>query len=292
MLNYYLYKIGQYIALRLPVRFAYGLARLLSDIRYCYASLDRAEVTSNLKAIFPQKDEKEIAKIRRNMFRNFAKYLVDFFRFEQIDRKYIAENITLKNFDILDRELKKKKGVIVLTAHLGNWELGGAVVGVLNYPFWAVALPHKNKKVDAFFNGQRERKGVNIIPFGKAARLCLELLKAGSIVALVGDRDFSKDRGIVTPFLGREASLPKGPAAFALKTGASIVPGFLIRNPDDSFTMTIEEPLTVATAKAHDENALKEVVRRYTIVMERYIRKYPEQWYMFKRFWVNTDQNT
>jgi len=124
------------------------------------------------------------------MFRNFAKYLVDFFRFPLIDRAYISRYISIKNLKYIDESANMGKGVILLTAHLGNWELGGLVLGVLGYKIWAVALPHKNKKVNEFFNQQRESKGITVIEFGKAARTCLKVLKEKKLLALVGDRDF------------------------------------------------------------------------------------------------------
>jgi len=286
MLNYFLYRIGQFIALHLPVRLAYKLAVFFSDLQYAFAFADRRAVYGNLRAIFPQLPDKEILAIRRKMYRNFAKYLVDFFRFEKIDGRYISQNIRLENTGYFDEALAKGKGAIVLTAHLGNWELGGAVIALCGYPFWVVALPHTHKKVNDFFNNQRESKGIKVIPSGKAAvRSCLGLLAVNKMVALVGDRDFA-ERGAVLDFFGRPAFFPEGPAAFALKTGASIVPGFLIRNTDDTFTLRIEKPIEVEPYSGRNRDIVG-VISRYKNIIEDYIRKYPDQWYMFKQFWMD-----
>jgi lauroyl/myristoyl acyltransferase len=86
MFDYLLYRIGQFIALSLPLRLGYKTAIFISDLRYIFAAADRNNVEANLKAIFPQKNRKELHVIRRRMFRNFAKYLVDFFRFSKIDQ--------------------------------------------------------------------------------------------------------------------------------------------------------------------------------------------------------------
>ena len=267
--------------LHLPLKFSYILAVFVSDLHYIFADKDRQYTMANLKAIFPDKTNKEIRKIRRGMFRNFAKYLVDFFRFPIIDESYIRHYITIENRGYIDDALARKKGVIVLTAHLGNWELGGLVLGVLGYPFWAVALPHKNTKVNDFFNSRRESKGVHVIQFGKAARMCLSLLKDNCMVALVGDRDFSNDAGTVIDFLGKRTYLPKGPAKFALKTGAAILPGFMVRNPDDTFTLRIEKPIVCGTA-----DTVETVTGEYKKIIEGYIKQYPHQWYMFRKFWI------
>lgn len=280
MVNYILYRTGEFIALHLPLWLSYKIAVFVSDLHYIFSAADRRAVTGNLKAIFPEKRNQEIRNIRIWMFRNFAKYLVDFFRFSKIDGGYIKKNIKIENINHLDEALSRKKGVIILTAHLGNWELGGVVVALSGYPFWVVALPHKSKKVDKFFNFQRESKGVKVIPLGKAARQCLNVLSENKVLALAGDRDFS-EKGAIVEFFGKPAMFPEGPAAFSLKTGCAIVPGFMIRNKDDSFTLRFEGAIN------HNDNDPLKLIERYKIVIEEYIRKYPEQWYMFRKFWIS-----
>jgi KDO2-lipid IV(A) lauroyltransferase len=284
MYNYFLYKIGQFIALRLPIRLGYKLAIFISDLRYIFAKVDRANVTANLKVIFPDKNEKEIARIRLEMFRNFAKYLVDFFRFPKIDLNYIKQNIRIENSHYFNESLSKGKGVIALSAHIGNWELGAATIALLGYPFLAVALPHKHKKVNSFFNSQREAKGIKVIPFGKAVRNCLDALKENKIVALVGDRDFS-EKGMVLDFFGKPTFLPEGAAAFSLKTGASIVPAFMLRDKDDKFILKLEKPIEY-TATTNRNNDIVEIIKRCKSIIEYYIRKYPDQWLMYRKFWI------
>jgi KDO2-lipid IV(A) lauroyltransferase len=285
MFNYILYRIGQFIALSLPIKLAYGIAILVSDAHYLFADKDRRAVRENLKVIFPQKSEREIRRIRLKMSRNFAKYLADFFRFEKIDKEYIKNNIRIENKHYLDEALSKGKGVIIVTAHLGNWELGAVVVALSGYPFWVVVLPHKDKRVDNFFNFQRKSKGINVIPLGKAVRTCLNVLKEDKVLALAGDRDFT-EKGIVLDFFGKPAFFPEGTAAFSLKTGASIVPGFMLRNNDDTFTLKIEKPLEFSPSGAKERD-LRELITIYKNIFEDYIRRFPEQWYMFRKFWIS-----
>ncbi len=187
--------------------------------------------------------------------------------------------------------MARGKGVIVLTAHLGNWELGGVVIALSGYPLWVVALPHKNKLVDEFFTNQRKEKGIHVMYLGKAVRKCLSLLGDNKMVALVGDKDFSESR-IEVDFFGKRSYLPPGPAAFAMKTGAAIVPGFLVRNEDDSFTLRILKPiepnLSALPPESDDKNErLSEIISSYKSIIEEYIKKFPDQWYMFRRFWIS-----
>ncbi|MFA5099865.1 MAG: lysophospholipid acyltransferase family protein, partial [Candidatus Omnitrophota bacterium] len=101
------------------------------------------------------------------------------------------------------------------------------------------------------------------------------------IVALVGDRDFSNDAGIITEFFGKKTYLPKGPAGFALKTGALILPGFMIRNPDDTFTLRLEKPIVCSPS-----DTIETITDKYKSIIEKYIVEYPHQWYMFRKFWA------
>jgi lauroyl/myristoyl acyltransferase len=291
MINYLLYKLGEFVALAVPLKIGYKIAAFFSDLHYFFAKVDRAEVTSNLKTIFPEKTDKEIARIRITIFRNFAKYLVDFFRYPLVNKDYIDKNVRVANQHYFDEALARGKGVVVLTAHIGNWELGGVTIGLLGYPFWVVALAHKNKKIDEFFNKRRESMKMKVIPFAKAVRQCFKVLKENQMVALVGDKDYTKEGGVIVDFFGKPTSLPQGPAAFALMTGAVILPGFMLREPDDSFTLYMEKPIEPAQGKDYkNENDLKEMVDRYKVIMEDYIRKYPDQWYMFREFRVKNDK--
>ena len=284
MFNYYIYRFGKFLALALPLRLVYFLAAFLAQAYYLFAFSDRRAVKANLRVIFPKESNRQLGKISRMVFRNFAKYLVDFFRFEKLNRQYIDKNIKLENLHYFDEALAKGKGVVVLTAHLGNWELGGVVIAQLGYPFWVVALPHKNKKVNDFFDTQRNKKGVKVIAMGKAVRSCITEIRKNHMVALVGDRDFT-EKGIIIDFFGRPTHFPEGPAALSLLTGASIVPGFMLRNPDNSFTLRIEKPIAF-TSTGNKAQDLADLIGVYRNIFQDYIRKYPEQWYVFRRFWV------
>ena len=284
MIHYLIYKIGQIIALYLPLRLAYKVAVVFSDLHYLFAWRDRRNVAANLEVIFPQKTKPEIRRIRKIVFRNFAKYLVDFFRFKKLNRDYVKENVHFENLAYLDSALDAAKGVIILTAHIGNWELGGVAVAIKGYPIAAVALPHRHKKVDMFFNSQRESSGLRVIPLGQAARDSLKALRQNQIIALVGDRDFT-NKGEIIDFLGMPTYLPEGPAVFSLKTGASILPVFVLRESDDTFTLKFEKPIEF-NPTGDKINDRRNLIFQYKLVIEDYIRHYPEQWLMFRRFWA------
>jgi KDO2-lipid IV(A) lauroyltransferase len=285
MIYYLIYKMGVFIALHLPLKWAYRVAIFLSDLRYIFAYKDRANIAANLRAIFPKKSISKIKAIRLAMTRNFAKYLVDFFRFSLLERDNIKNFVEIVNINYVEEALSKGKGVVVVTAHIGNWELAGVTVALLGYPIGAVALPHRHKSVDNFFNYQRKRLGLIVIPLGHAARHCLNLLHENKIIALAGDRVFNTT-GILLDFFGLPTYLPQGPAAFSLKTGASIIPGIMIRNPNDTFKLIFEKPIEFHPSGDKGQDIIQ-LTCKYKKIVEDYICRYPEQWFMFRKFWVD-----
>ncbi|MBL7198104.1 MAG: lysophospholipid acyltransferase family protein [Candidatus Omnitrophica bacterium] len=282
MHKYILYKIGKFLALRLSLKAAYAIAVFLSDFHFLISRTDRRAVIGNLNAIFP--NAKENLNLSREVFRNFGKYLVDFFRIEKLNRDKIEKVIKIENLEVIDKILAQKRGIIILSAHMGNWELGGMIMGFLGYPIYGVILPHKDKRTDSLFNRQREIFGERVIPLGRAARSCIECLNNNKIIALVGDRDFTTG-GIIEDFFGRESLIPKGPAGFSLKTGSPIVPGFVIRQKDDSFKLIFGEPIEPSITDNKD-NDLHDLTKRCLRIIEDYIKKYPSQWLMFRKFWL------
>ena len=244
-------------------------------------------VRDNLKTILPNTDE--LPRLTREVFRNFGKYLVDFFRMVyDVDDRFIKERLKIKNAQYLKEVSEKGKGVLFLTAHMGNWEMGAVILSMLGYPSIAVALPHKERPVNDLFNQQREARGVIVVPTNTAVRRCLNALHENGAVAILADRDFSTN-GEILDFLGRKALIPKGAATLSIKTGAAILPMFLLREKDDSFTLHIESPIyppQVSSGELEKETVLA-IMKRHTDVIEKKVREFPTQWLMFRRFWVH-----
>lgn len=286
MFKYYLYKIGQFLVNHIPQKISYKLAGIISDAHYFTSLKDKKAVRNNLENILHSK--KDLSRLSREMFRNFGRYLVEFFQIERtVNKEYIKEKVKIKNIERINQVLDKGKGGLILSAHIGNWELGAVVLGALGYTLNAIALPHKERKVNNLFNHQRESKGIEVIPINKAAYRCIRALKNNELVAVLADRDFGSS-GEILDFLGRKAIIPRGAAVFSEKTGAPVVPIFSIREKDNSFTLYICEPIfppEPVKGMGKPEAVLK-IMRQYTAVMEDIIRRYPSQWMMFRKFWV------
>ncbi len=282
MLNFLLYKIGAFIAQIFPRRISYRLAEFFADLHLFFSAKDKTALINNLSIILPE--DNHLPELAREVSRNFGRYLVDFFRFPLVDKRFINENIKLENLNYIDESLKKGKGAIIVSGHLGSWELGSVALAFNGYKVAEVVLPHKKKLVDDFFNRQREEKGIEVIPLNAAPRKCLEYLKENKIIVLLVDRDYTQN-GLVVDFLNKKALLPKGAAVFSLKTGAPIIPGFIWRNNDHTFTLHFDRPLEPAYTKEHNFD-VEFLMRGCLSVLERYIKQFPTQWLMFREFWV------
>jgi KDO2-lipid IV(A) lauroyltransferase len=286
MFKFLLYKIGQFFVTNLSLKVSYRLATFFSDLQYFFSPRDRRSVVNNLRQIMGDRDDLRV--LAREVFRNFGLYLVEFFRSEKmLTRDYVKQNIQVKDIERIGQVLEKGKGAIILTAHIGNWEMGAAAVSLLGYPLVAIALPHKERPVNELFNHQRQAKGVAVVSTNIAVRKCVDTLRKNGLVAIIADRDFS-DHGEIIDFLGRKVLIPKGAAVFALKTGAAIVPTFLIRQPGNTFVLSVEEPIWPPTPQEKDKNIdkqfLTDLMKRYAKVIEDQIKLYPTQWLMFREF--------
>lgn len=275
---YFLYLLGALIAKLFPRRLCYFIAKFLALAQFRFSLKDRQVVIYNLSPIF--NDTEKTIKYAKEVFINFAYYLTDFFRYGRVTADFIKKYVKITGLENLNSSLSAGKGAIALTAHLGNYEFAGTVVSSLGYPVAAVALPHKNKHINEFFNKRRRRVNIKVIPTGSTVKGCLSVLKKNSILALLGDRDFS-DSGHIFKMFSRSARFPRGPAYFSLKSGAVIIPAFLIRENRDYYHLFFEEPIDTSN-KVNEQD----IIKSYIFILEKYIKLYPGQWYMFGKYWI------
>jgi KDO2-lipid IV(A) lauroyltransferase len=263
----------------------------VADLYVLFDKRGRQCVISNLKQIQTSSgvalSPRALHSLARENFLNFAKYLVDFFKFLRLDRQRMERIVHYNNLPaVLDGLLQHEKGVIFVSAHLGNWELGAAALAALGYRFNAVALWVPDEKLNNLYQHYRMSRGIHPIPFGRAARECIAALRRNEVVAVIGDRDFSAANRTVE-FFGRPARLPEGPAKLALATGAPLLPTFMVRLPDDTFAYIVDEPIWADKSR----QTVDDIMRQVAVALERVIRQHSEQWFLFHDLWdIETDR--
>jgi KDO2-lipid IV(A) lauroyltransferase len=168
MFQYLFYKLGLFIIHSVPRSWSYRFAEFAARLHFQTSFKDRNAVIHNLSQITGRKDG--LTDDARKVFVNFGHYLVDFFlMYKTVDRKFVEERVTVVNRHYLDEIVAYSKGCVLLTAHIGNWEMGAAVLDKIGHPVTAIALPHKNPQVNVLFNSQREAHGVIDV----VSRLCV-----------------------------------------------------------------------------------------------------------------------
>ena len=290
-MKYYWLKLAELLARLFPRRVAYGVARRVADFYVLFDKRGRECVISNLKQIQAGSgvalSPRALHSLARENFLNFAKYLVDFFKFLRFDRERMGSIVHYGNLpSMLDGLLQQGKGVLFVSAHLGNYELGASALAALGYKFNGVALWVPDKKLNNLYQQYRISRGVRPIPFGRAARECIAALRRNEVVGVIGDRDFTTSTRTVE-FFGRPARLPDGPAKLALATGAPLLPAFMIRLPDDTFAYIVDEPIWADKSR----QSVEDVMRLVAMAFERVIRQHSEQWFLFHDLWdLETDR--
>ena len=272
------YCTAQWLSNRLPSGCAFSLAERLADCRWRSSSVDRRTVQQNLAMLAGSTVSVGDARVRE-VFRNFGRYLVEFFAMHRVERPQVE----VEGREHLSDARLHGRGAILLTAHVGNWEVAAVAIRRMGFPVAAVALAHDDLVMDRLFNAQRERCGIRVIPLGReAARRSLQSLRDGTLLGLLGDREFG-DKGLTLSMFGGRVSLPRGPATLSVRAAVPLVPTFLIREGRWRFRLCLEPPIWPPAHGDH-ERAVHELTRSYAEILQRYLRRVPEQWLMFQPF--------
>jgi len=281
IIQYLLHLGANLLALSLPPPAKHWVALRVSELYFIFNRKGRKAVENNLRFI-PTREDK--TRLPLKIFHSFGKCAADFASVPRFKNwRHFSKRLEIVNNEYLDKAYREGKGVIALTAHIGNWEWGGVALALKGYPTSAIVLLHQNPLVDRIFVKKREEKKVKIIPLGTSFRESYRRLKKGEVVAILGDRNIGGS-GIEVNFFGKPAYLPKGPAALAYRTGASIVPGFVIRKKDNRYTLYFEPALDLYKGKDREE-FIRVNTQKIAQVIEKYILLYPEQWVVFEKIW-------
>ena len=282
-MTYWFYRLVAFFVRILPLKGAYWLGLRICDLMFFVNRRGRRAVREHIRIIFAHQGILPSRRIldgcARKTFQYFGKYLADFIRFRKLTPAGIRDSVSIQGLEHLDAIRDSKRGAIMLTAHYGNWELGGAFIASMGIPIHAVVRPVPSPALERIFNFFRQQRGLRVIPLAHAATGIAKVLKRGEVVALVGDRDFTGN-GRPWNFFGRETSLPRGAAWFSHRTGLPIYMGFATRAPDDTFILRILPPID--PAQAGSEEAIQ---ARIAAVMEDTIARDPCQWFIFDPFW-------
>lgn len=286
MARYGLFFCSSWIT-RLPYSLVKGVTRVLIAIGFCVTIRLKQISRESLRIAFGQtKNKKEIEDIVRKCFDNFGKGMVELMYF-MAHPAMIKEKVMIDGKEHLDRALQGGKGAILVSAHFGNFPLMLLRLAQEGYKINAIIRPARDAEIEKYFIRQRTQLGLNTI-YSQPRKQCVDnairALRNNELVFIPLDQNFGNGAGVFVEFFGQQAATATGPVVFAQRTGAPILPMFIIRENDDDHRILIELPL-VLEIRDSDEEMMRVNVAKITQLIEKYIRKYPHEWGWMHRRW-------
>ncbi len=268
---------------------AIALAGWLGRVWYLVDARHRRVAKSNLVNAFPDWPYRTVCRTARGVCRHFARVLIDFLRLPRYaDARYRARWVRVEGEEHVRAAQALGRGVILLGAHWGNWELMGLVCAALGYRVSAIARTVGSRGMTRFVNETRGVTGMRVFDKMQAARSTLAALKAGECVGILVDQNDAVT-GIAARFFGRECATTPALASFALKTGAPVVPAFCTLDEDGRYAARFGPP--VAPPQTGDtDREVAEMTQRVTSCVEARVRERPEQWFWVHRRWKPFDR--
>jgi len=269
----------------LPRRLARLLVRILTWTAYLSLGRLRGVGERNLELALPQLSSKARKKILRHVFRNLGWQLVEFCRLP----RYTAENtrhwIRTEGLEHYLAAQARGRGVLVLTGHLGSWELSSFYHSLMGHPMGMVIRRLDNRLLDEYVNRIRCLHGNHVLHKDDFARGLLHAMRAGETVGILMDTNMTPPQGEFVRFFGTMACTASGLARVALKTGAAVLPGFLLWEPSErKYVMHFGPELSFTKTGDHEADIL-DATQRCNDVLEAWIRRYPDQWLWIHRRW-------
>lgn len=269
-----------------PRGVALGAARFLGSLGFCLVPRQRKATVKHLTQAYGEsKTPKEINEIAKGVFQNLLQTAVDILQNKKFAKKDIKEFVDVGNaYEIYRDLLKEGKGLLSITAHMGNWELLAGTFGREGFEGAVVARRVYYEPYNQWIVGLRQALNVRTIYREDAAREISRVLRKNQIVGLLPDQDVHSLRGVFVPFFGRLAYTPVAPVRIALSTGAPIVVNFLVRSPKNRYKLVVGKVIR-PSVEENREDAVKKYTAEWMSEFEKMIREYPDQWAWMHNRW-------
>lgn len=269
----------------LPRPLARGIAAF--TVRMLLAMLPKLRRIAdfNLQLAFPEWNDAQRAETIRNMTRYLGWQAVEFACFPRYTRKNIEQIIEIEGHENFIEAQKRAKGVLILTGHIGAWELSSFGHAVYGYPMHYLARPLDNARLDAFVNHYRGLSGNEPIYKNESARAVLKSLNNAGIVGILADQNTLPEEGVFVNFFGKTACTTTGIARLALHTGAAVVPGYAYWDTAARKYKLRFDPAVEIVETGDSDRDIFENTQKFAKITEGIIRKFPDQWVWVHARW-------
>lgn len=283
-----LFELVAWVAALLPLAPKVALARLAGFLVFAASRRIRRNTISNMSTVLelPQDHPKVVALARESVMQ-YAEHVVDLLAYHRDSTERLrARTRGIEGWEHVLAGLAPGRGTLFVTAHFGNFEVGGAILA-RQFPITIIQETFANPEANELLRRIRVAKNLHAVQLGRAAGPVMRTLRRNGIVGLLADRP-TPGKGVEVRFFGRPTHVPDGAARLAFRTGSSVVVGGFIRNRDHTYCGVASPPIF-----PNQQNDLEQEVARITQAMmsdiETLIRRSPHQWYMFRSMWPGTD---
>ena len=276
----------------LSLKNAYRFARIIAFLFYWIDFKHRKRVITHLLHSGIVSDRAAATVLAKKNFLHMVKVFVEILKYDQIvTPENFKNHIRYDNFDQIVSKcnlIRKNTPVIVVSMHLGNWELGGGSFALYHkMPLTSIMRPLANYKIGNFFYSKRESSLHETVSKEKGIRPLLQALLAGRSIVIVADQHAAKREGVEISYFGHPARAHMTPALLHLKTGNPILPLVLVREDDEfHFRFIVNDPICY-TPSGNKEEDIRNITQLYTDCFEKMVRQYPDQWLWAHRRWLD-----
>jgi len=268
----------------LPRRALLAVGRGLGVFVWRVVGFRRRVVLDNLTAAFgSEKDEAWIRRTALDFYRNLGMTLVEFLASGHRSTEDLKANVRIEGREHLEALAARGRGGLIVSGHLGNFELMAARAAATGHKAHGVIKTQSNRLIDKFYNEIRTRQGMGIIRTGGSFPRILEAIADGGFVGVLGDQD-AGPKGQFVEFLGRPASVTRGPATLAVKAQCPLLMVFVFRQPDHSHVMRFDPPIEIDPAW-DEETAIRRLTEMHTERLAVAVREAPAMYYWVHRRW-------
>jgi KDO2-lipid IV(A) lauroyltransferase len=282
-LEYAVFRVLLLLLERLSWDAARRVGQILGTITFSALRIRRRVVVGNLAHAFPAWTPARRLAVARECYRQFGTTFLELCLLPRTRPEDLVARAVLGDSDQFDAALREGHGAIIITGHLGNWEVLGASLAARGYPLYGLVARQRNRRIDAQVRRMRESAGIRLLYTDRGLMPVMRALRGNGFVAFPIDQDAGRD-GVFVEFLGRLASAPLGPVRFARRAGCPMIPGFCLRQPDGTYKLEMPGPVWVRADLPPDE-AEREALTRVTALLEEVVHRYPEQWFWMHRRW-------
>jgi KDO2-lipid IV(A) lauroyltransferase len=268
----------------IPRKLRIGLFAGMFRLFYHLSPKQRLITIHNLRCAFPEKNMVEIKNIARGAYRTLGITVADFFEIPSLTRDNIGNLVEVEGLEYCTKALEKNKGILMLGAHFGNWELAAAAFSLMFKPAVITYRPLDSPVIDNLVLWVRSCTGNVLIDKKRAMRKMLRSLAHNEIVATMVDQNMAWQEGIFVDFFGRLACTTTGLALITLHTEAPVIPAYLVRLADGRYKMIIKEEIQIVRTDDNNQD-VRVNTQNFTRVIEDLVREYPDQWFWLHQRW-------